>query len=300
MLGSLDDAEDLVQETLLRAFKNVGGFEGRSSFRAWLYRIATNACLDFLGGRGRRVLPYDLAAEEDEMASPSPRTDVAWLQPFPDALLEPDAAAIGKETIELAFLAALQHLPARQRAVLILRDLLGWRAAETADLLGASVASANSALQRARTSLRRQLPTDRAEWGPSTPPTERQLALLRRYMAAVERGDVSAVAQLLAEDVRASMPPFPQWFRGRRTVVEALVDSWTSGSAGYIGRLRAVATAANRQPAMATYLRREGEPVSRAFAIVVLRVEGDHVAEMTAFHDAGLFGAFGLPVALER
>ncbi len=293
MLGSLDDAEDLVQETLLRAWKNVGGFEGRSSFRTWLYRIATNACLDFLDARrgARRALPYDPLAADD---------DIAWLQPIPDALLEPDAAAIGKETIELAFLAALQHLPARQRAVLILRDLLDWRAAETADLLGASVASANSALQRARETLRRELPADRADWAPATPPTERQLALLRRYMEAVERADVSAVARLLAEEVRASMPPLLQWFDGRAAVVDALRESWTPGSAAYIGRLRAVETSANRQPAMALYVRPDEESIWTAFAIAVLHIADDRVSEMTAFHDPGLFGAFGMPQTLDR
>src|SRR5690242_5262289 len=165
MLGSLDEAEDLTQEAFLRAWKNLGKFEGRSTFRAWLYRIATNLCLDALEGRSRRVLPHELTAPSDPSLGLRPRTDIPWLQPFPDRLwepagpreAEPDAAVVDRETIELAFLAAIQHLPARQRAVLILRDVLGWPARDTAELLDTSVASANSALQRARTTLRDNL-----------------------------------------------------------------------------------------------------------------------------------------------
>ncbi|WTL69439.1 sigma-70 family RNA polymerase sigma factor [Streptosporangium sp. NBC_01495] len=306
MLGSFDEAEDLVQETFLRAWKSLGGFEGRSTFRAWLYRIATNACLDVLDGRAPRVLPQHLAGPSDPSAALPPRTDIAWLQPFPDRLwepvapseTEPDSVAVTRETIELAFLAAIQHLPPRQRAVLILRDVLGWPAKQTATLLEGSVASVNSALQRARTTLREHLPERRLDWAPSAEPTERERTVLRRYMDAMERADLTAVADLLAEDVRTAMPPWPMWFRGRDAVVAALAASWDAGSPDYVGRFRMVPTRANRQPAVAAYVRRLGEPVHSAFAISVLRIENDRIVEATAFHDLSLFSAFALPATL--
>src|SRR5919107_3632522 len=194
MLGSFHEAEDLVQETFLRAWKKADSFEGRSSVRTWLYRIATNACLDFLEGRSRRVLPHDLTGPAEPGVGP-PEREIAWLEPYPG----PDDAAISRETIELAFLAAIQHLPPRQRAVLILRDVVGWPAGDIADLLNSSVASVNSALQRARATLREHLPADRLDWAPTTEPTRQERAVLRRYMDAVERADLPAVAALLAE-----------------------------------------------------------------------------------------------------
>jgi RNA polymerase sigma-70 factor (ECF subfamily) len=210
MLGSFDEAEDLVQETFLRAWKNLGGFEGRSTVRAWLYRIATNACLDVLDGRARRTLPQHLSAASDVRAALPPREDIPWLQPFPDRLCEPDAVVVERETIELAFLAAIQYLPPRQRAVLILRDVLGWPAKQAATLLDGSVASVNSALQRARTTLREHLPERRLDWARSAAPTAHEREVLRRYMDAMQRADLSAVASLLAEDVRTAMPPYPR------------------------------------------------------------------------------------------
>ncbi|MEU0484104.1 sigma-70 family RNA polymerase sigma factor [Streptosporangium sp. NPDC006013] len=306
MLGSFDEAEDLVQETFLRAWKSLGGFEGRSTFRAWLYRIATNACLDVLDGRAHRVLPQYLSGPSDPSVSLPPRTDIAWMQPFPDRLwepvapsdTEPESVAVTRETIELAFLAAIQHLPPRQRAVLILRDVLGWPAKQTATLLEGSVASVNSALQRARTTLKEHLPEHRLDWAPSTGPTERERAVLRRYMDAMERADLAAVADLLAEDVRTAMPPWPMWFRGRDAVMTALAASWDTGSPDYVGRFRMVPTRANRQPALATYVRRPGEPAYSAFGISVMRIEDDRIVEATAFHDLGLFPAFALPTTL--
>jgi RNA polymerase sigma-70 factor (ECF subfamily) len=306
MLGSFDESEDLVQETFLRAWKNLRGFEGRSTFRAWLYRIATNACLDALDGQARRVLPHHLAPPSDPGAGLPPRTDIAWLQPLPDRLWEPvapsedepDAVVVTRETIELAFLAAIQHLPPRQRAVLILRDVLGWPAKQTAALLEGSVASVNSALQRARATLREHLPERRLEWAPSAEATEQERALLRRYMDAVERADLAAVAGLLAEDVRTTMPPYPMWFQGRDAVVAALTASWDAGSPGYVGRFQMVPTRANRQPAVAAYVRGLDEPAYRAFAIAVLRIEDGRIVEVTAFHEPGLFPAFALPAAL--
>ncbi|GIH16197.1 sigma-70 family RNA polymerase sigma factor [Rugosimonospora africana] len=312
MLGSLEDAEDLVQETFLRAWKNLGTFEGRSTLRAWLYRIATNACLDALDGRARRVLPQHLEPPSAPDAPRPPRTDIAWLQPLPDRLAEPDAgwepvadsdaepdaAVVARETIELAFLAAIQHLPARQRAVLILRDVVGWPASDTAAALSGSVASVNSALQRARATLREHLPRRRLDWAPSAAPTEAERAVLRRYLEAVERTDLAALACLLAEDVRTAMPPYPHWFLGRDAVLAALAASWDPDSPHWAGRFRMVETSANRQPAAAAYVRGRGDTAYRAFGIGVLRVEDGRIAELTAFHDPGLFPAFGLPVAL--
>jgi RNA polymerase sigma-70 factor (ECF subfamily) len=306
MLGSLDESEDLVQETFLRAWKNIRGFEGRSSFRAWLYRIATNACLDALGQRARRVLPHQVAPPSDPRYPQPPRTGIEWLQPLPDRLWEPvaprddepDAAVVTRETIELAFLAAIQHLAPRPRAVLILRDVLGWPAKQTAATLDASVASVNSALLRARAVLREHLPQRRLEWAPSAVPTEQERAVLRRYMDAVERADLAAVAGLLADEVRTTMPPFPVWFQGRDAVIAALAASWDAESPAYAGRFRMVPAGANRQPAAAAYVRGPGDPAYRAFAIAVLRIEGDRIAEITAFHDPGLFPAFALPTVL--
>ena len=306
MLGSVEDAEDLVQETFLRAWRHLAGFEGRSSLRAWLYRIATNACLDAVNGRARRVLPPDLGPPSDPSAALPPRTDVPWLQPFPDRLLEPatpaedepGAAVAARETVELAFLAALQHLPPAQRAVLILRDVAGWPAKEAAAQLDLSVAAANSALHRARATLRAQLPERRSDWRPPAPPSEEERAVVRRYMDAMERADLKTVAALLAEDVRASMPPWSTWFRGRDSVLSALAASWDPDGPGYVGGFRTVAVGANRQPAGAIYARRPGDAEYQPFALGVVRIEDGVIAEMVAFHDVGLFPVFGLPASL--
>jgi RNA polymerase sigma-70 factor (ECF subfamily) len=287
MLGSFDEAEDLVQETLLRAWKHRDGFEGRSTLRAWLYKIATNACLDALEGRERRVLPHHVE---------SPTAEALWLQPFPDRLLpadeEPEAVAVRNETLALAFLAAIQHLPPRQRAVLLLRDVLGWPAKDTAALLEGTVAATNSALQRARSTLREHLPERRLDWAPTASPED--LVVLRRYMDAVEGSDLTAVATLLAEDVRATMPPFPQWFAGRESVLESLRLSWDPALPDYVGRFRLVQTRANGGPAVASYTN------GQAFAIGLLRIEHGLIVEMTAFHDRGLFPAFGLPMSFRQ
>ncbi len=193
MLGSPDDAEDLVQDTFLRAWRGRESLQGHSAFRAWLYRIATNACLDRLDRRSREPLPRGMTP--GEAGSAPPPTSVPWLLPCPDRLLDaPETAAVDRETIELAFMVAIQHLPPRQRAVLILRDVLGRPAAETAALLEVSVASVNSALQRARPTVRRHLPARRQEWAPSSDPTAEERAVLRRYMAALEHADDTAVA----------------------------------------------------------------------------------------------------------
>jgi RNA polymerase sigma-70 factor (ECF subfamily) len=304
MLGSFEDSEDLVQETFLRAWRKRASFSlrGTSSFRAWLYRIATNACLDVLRTRPRRILPPQVAPPGDPAALPSPPADLPWLQPYPDRLVEPIAPAddepgavvVARETIELAFLAAIQHLPPRQRAVLILRDVLGWSAKDTAALLEASIASANSALQRARATLRDHLPERRTEWAPSSGPSEEERELLRRYVEAHERADADALAELLREDARLTMPPHPTWYAGR----EAILIGMRQGFDPEFGRLRSVVAGANMQPAAAHYLRRPDESKYRPLALDVLWIEGGRVAEITSFVSPELFPAFGLPPAL--
>jgi RNA polymerase sigma-70 factor (ECF subfamily) len=289
MLGSFDDSEDLVQETFLRAWRKRTSFQGRSSFRAWLYRIATNACLDALERRPRPAA--------STQANPA---EVPWLQPYPDRLLEgiapsdeePEAVVVAKETIELAFLVAIQHLPPRQRAVLIVRDVLGWSAKETAALLEVSVVAVNSALQRARVALKEHLTPHRSEWPAGSDASAEERALLQRYMDASERGDGDAVAELLREDARFTMPPEPTVVVGR----ERIVSFWVQGGFGSdsFGHLRCALTRANMQPAVAFYLRRPGDSEYRALALDVLRIEDGAVAEVTAF-DSDVFPAFGLP-----
>ena len=299
MLGSYDEAEDLVQETLLRAWRGRAGFEGRSTVKTWLYRIATNACLDHIESRSRRLASL-------ESPQPGEPNAVDWLQPYPDLLLdqiassdpEPDAKVIGRETIELAYLAAIQYLPPKQRAILILRDALGWSAKETANLLDESVASVNSALSRARSSMRRRMPKRRLEWSTVATPTTGERKLLERYMEATDRADVAGLTALLREEVRLTMPPYPTWFEGREQIATAFALSTNPAEPSYQGQFRTVATAANRQPAVAAYVRRPGDSEYRALGIDVLRLEGDQVVEITRFVSADLFPAFGLPLTL--
>ena len=301
MLGSFSDAEDLTQETFLRAWKGRGGFEGRSSLRTWLYRIATNVCLDALARHPRRVLPDQLGPPGDPVGTVAP-VDLPWLEPYPDALLDaaaPDdtgAAVVERETIELAFLAAIQYLPPRQRAALILRDVLGWSARETAELLETSVPSANSAVQRARATLRERLPARRAEWAPSGSPEE--LALLRRFIEAYEAADPRAVAELLREDARAVMPPLPLWFASRDAIVGALTASMVPGSPHFRGRFRMLPVWANRQPAVASYLQAPGTSEFRWFGVTLLVLQDGLVASMAAFETVPC-DAFGLPPVLD-
>jgi RNA polymerase sigma-70 factor, ECF subfamily len=299
LLGSFEDAEDMVQETFLRAWRRRSTFEGRSSFRAWLYRIATNACLDLLRSRPRRVLPPQVAAAADPRIAPLPTADLPWLQPYPDRLLEPvapgdaepDAVLVEKETIELAFMAAIQQLPPRQRAVLIARDVLGWSAKETAALLDATVGAVNAALQRARSTLKRHLPAPRLEWASGSDPTEQERSLLRRYVEAHERADASALVELLREDARLTMPPTPTWYEGRAAVVAFHEQLFGPGGP----RWRFALTAANRQPAVAFYTRAPGESEYRAAGIDVLQIEDGRIARIDAFVLPELFAAFGLP-----
>jgi RNA polymerase sigma-70 factor (ECF subfamily) len=318
MVGSFEDAEDLVQEAFLRAWRKRQTYEGRSSFRAWLYRIATNVCLDALRSKPRRLLPSQVGPPANPPVPVEPPADIPWLQPFPDKLLEgiappdeqPDAVIVSRETMEIAFLAAIQLLPPRQRAALILRDVLGWSAKETASLLETSVAAANSALQRAREKLREHLPAQRSEWSPSDR-TDEEHRVLRRFIDAFEQADGAAIIELLREDVRATMPPTPSWHDGRDAIVTALEQSLAPGSPRHMGRWRLVPFWANTQPAAAAYLQRPGESEFHAFSLDVLRVERGKIAEITAFIQPGvdtddfrtesgwdLFEAFGLPPKL--
>jgi RNA polymerase sigma-70 factor (ECF subfamily) len=307
MLGSLDESEDLVQETFLRAWGKRETFEGRSTFRAWLYRIATNACLDVLD---RRAPARQAAQPADLTGQPRPPAAIPWLAPYPDQMLEeiassdagPDAVAVSRETIELAFLAAIQHLPPRQRAVLILRDVLGWSAKETATLLESTVASVNSALQRARPGLKEHLPQPRLEWPPADGPSEEERAVLQRYMEALERADDAALAELLSKDARASQQTGaggydgtePAWVEGR----EAIIAGWAPALHGpHAAEFRCLPTRANRQPAVASYVRVPGGSEYQAFALTVLRIEGGMVVDVSTF-GTGLFPAFGLPATL--
>ncbi|HZD02592.1 MAG TPA: RNA polymerase subunit sigma-70 [Actinomycetes bacterium] len=289
MLGSFDEAEDAVQETFLRAWRNRASFEGDTLFRAWLYRIATNVCLDMIRSRSRRVSELRSFAE------------IPWLQPYPDRLLDeiapadeqPDAVVVSRETIELAFLAALQVLPPRQRAALILRDVLGWPASETASLLDTSVAAANSALQRARATMQRHLPSHRLEWSALEPSAEERM-LLERFIDAHERCDVAAAVAIASQDLRVTMPPNPFFYDGLEMVAPLLERAFGEERDG---DWRLLPTMANRMPTAASYLRRPGDSEFRAFKFDVLRVEDGVIAEITTF-GAGLFPAFGLAPTL--
>ncbi|WP_436777531.1 sigma-70 family RNA polymerase sigma factor [Yinghuangia sp. YIM S09857] len=302
MLGSVHDAEDLVQETLLRAWQAYGGFEGRSSMRTWLYRIATNVCLRALERRERRDLPVGLGGPDSDPDHPlaPERPGHTWLQPIPDALVTPasadPAAVVGsRESMRLALTAAFQYLPPRQRAVLILRDVLAWRAAEVAHLLGTSEAAVNSTLQRARARLAEAAPVADEVARPSD---EAERALLDRYAAAFEASDIDALMALLTEDAVWEMPPVPSWFRGRRTIgrlIERHCPGFFRGS-------RVVPTRANGQHALAIYMRND-DGTHRAQGIYLLDcvavgpsdVDRGAIAHITAFHDTDLFPTFGLP-----
>ena len=285
MLGSFHEAEDQVQETFLRAWRARETFSG-AGLRAWLYRIATNTCLDALRA-GKRRPP----------ATSSSFAEIPWIEPYPDRLLdeiapreeEPDAVVVARETIALAYLAVIQLLPPRQRAVLIVRDVLGWSAEETAEALDMSVAAANSALQRARATLEEQLPGRDA--APSSP-TDEERALLERFIEAHERADAALAVKLAREDIRITMPPHPMVYDGLDAIRPLLERGLTDP-----GTWRLVATSANRMPAAACYLREPGDTEFRAFKVDVLRIEGGRIAEITTFN-ADLFEAFGLPLTL--
>jgi RNA polymerase sigma-70 factor (ECF subfamily) len=284
MLASFEEAEDAVQETFVRAWRASDKLEEASGARAWLYRIATNVCLDALRARRRRPQPAESFA------------DLPWLEPYPDHLLDeltaeerPDARAVGRETIALTFLAALQALPPRQRAVLIARDVHRWSAKETADVLDTSVAAANSALQRARAVMRRHRVATSAK---GTTSEEREL--LDQFVDAHERGDAAAAIAIAAQDIRVTMPPMPMCFVGIDAIKPLLDRAFGAGSEG---DWKLVPTQANRMPAAASYLRRHGDSIYRAYKLDVLRIESGAVAEITTF-GSGMFARFGLPETL--
>jgi RNA polymerase sigma-70 factor (ECF subfamily) len=298
MLGSVHDAEDLVQETYLRAWRSFHGFDHRSSLRTWMYRIATNACLTALKGRQRRPLPTGLGAPPDDpTGSLDSRPEVPWLEPLPDAMVWSDAdpdpadAVVSRDSVRLAFVAALQHLTAQQRAVLILRDVLAWRASEVATAHDLSVAAVNSTLQRARSHLERYTASTDEPDSSATLPGGRPSDLLERHVAAFESYDIESMVHLLTEDAVWEMPPFTGWYAGNRQIARLISTQCPASGAG---DMRMVPTAANGQPALALYMRDEGG-VHRAFQIQQLTVDGDRIAHVVCYFDTSLFTTFGLP-----
>jgi len=302
MLGSLHEAEDMVQETFLRAWRRLETYAGRASLRAWLYRIATNACLDALEKRPRRTLPVRSQPPAEPSALPAPPlTELIWLEPFPDDLLDdveptPEARYALHESITLAFLTALQLLPPRQRAVLIMRDVLDWDASEVAELLDMTVSAVNSALHRARVALNKNYAAEPLVNLRLTDPATR--ALLDRYVETWEQADVPGLLALLREDVTVSMPPSPTWYSGRAalgTVAEAMIFAGEGR-----GRFRLKPTRANGQPAFGIYRRDEATGIYRAESIQVVSLDdrAARLTTLTSFFDAGLFAHFGLPSEL--
>jgi RNA polymerase sigma-70 factor (ECF subfamily) len=298
MLGSAFEADDAVQETLLRAWRNLDRFEGRSSLRSWLYRICTNVCLDMLGSRERRARPMDLqpaGTADDPLGDRLP--EVTWLEPMPDGRVVPSGSdpaevAVARESIRLAFVAALQHLPPRQRAVLILREVLRWRAAEVAELLDTTVASVNSALQRARATLA-SAKVD-GDGHASEPMDATQQALLTRYVDAFERYDMDALTSLLHEDATWNMPPYALWLQTHRDVV-----AWCLGPGIGCKGSRLIATTANGAPAFGQY-KPSPDGGLEPWSLQVLELSGDRISGITFFLDtARYFPMFGLPSRLD-
>jgi len=297
MLCSVHDAEDQVQETMLRAWRSYGDFEGRASLRTWLYRIATNACLRALETRSRRPLPSGLGGPGGDPDAPpeAALSDVPWLQPIPDAMFaapaaDPAVTVTSRASMRLALIAALQYLPARQRAVLLLRDVLGWRAAEVAETLGTTTAAVNSTLHRARAQLEQVSPAEDEVYEPADPA---QRALLDRYASAFENADIPALMQLLRDDATLEMPPQPMWFTGRDTIGRFFAANVLRAP----GQTRLLATAANGQPALATYWRGD-DGYFHPHGVQVLTLARDSVARIVSFNDADLIATFGLPLVL--
>ncbi|HEX3318007.1 MAG TPA: sigma-70 family RNA polymerase sigma factor [Solirubrobacteraceae bacterium] len=298
ILGSLQDAEDAVQETLLAAWRGLDGFEGRASLRAWLYRIATNRCLNALRGRGRRPQGVPSMVEPPE---PTRMAEPMWLEPYPDALLDgiaddrpgPDARYETTESVGLAFVAALQRLPPRQRAAVVLRDVLGFERSEVADMLGSTDASVKGALQRARATLDERLPAGGREGAP-LPSSARERELAGIFASAVERGDTEGVISLLTDDAWLTMPPEPYEYQGGRAIARFLDDRAARRGAS----LRLVPTRANRQPAFGCYLPDPQTPVARAFGLMVITLGDERISKITWFTERSLFARFGLPRTL--
>jgi RNA polymerase sigma-70 factor (TIGR02960 family) len=296
IVGSAHDAEDLLQDTLLAAWRGIEQFQERASVRSWLYRIATNRSLDALRASRRRL--------EDQMAQmpePTRLNEPVWLEPYPDRLLEgipddapgPEARYETKETIELAFIVGLQHLPPQQRAVLMLRDVLGYRAAEVAEMLETSEASVNSLLRRARTAFESRLPATGRERAP-LPNSKLERDIVDRFAVSVESGDIDAMVTLLTDDAWLTMPPLPHAYQGHEAIGAFLRGREERRGA----HLRVVQTRANTQPAFGCYLPLPGTGVARAFALFVLTIEGDRISAITWFADSSILPQFGLPRTL--
>ncbi|HEY2550243.1 MAG TPA: sigma-70 family RNA polymerase sigma factor [Streptosporangiaceae bacterium] len=295
MVGSIHDAEDLVQETFLRGWRAYDRFQGRSSLRTWLYQIATNVCLTALESRNRRPLPTGLGAPAGDPEGELHQAEVPWLEPAPDVMVgvgtsDPAAIVTSRESIRLAFIAALQHLPPRQRAVLILREVLSWRAAEVADLLGTTTAAVNSMLQRARAQISEAAP---AEDAVTEPPTAQQRELLDRYVAAFEEYDVAALTALFTDQAIWEMPPYTGWYQTPRDIGLLVASQCPAKTPG---DLRLAPARANGQPAFGMYYLDGGE--YRAFQLHVLRLKGGKVDHVVSFFDTTLFPLFGLPEVL--
>ncbi|MDA0634707.1 sigma-70 family RNA polymerase sigma factor [Nonomuraea sp. MCN248] len=296
MMGSVHDAEDLVQETYLRAWRHYEGFEGRSSLRTWLYRIATTQCLTALDSRGRRPLPTGLGAPASEPTAPLvERHEVPWLEPVPDGMVgaggdDPAAIVTARESIRLALVAALQHLPPRQRAVLVLRDVLKWRAAEVAEVLDTTTTAVNSVLQRARAQLEQVAPSLDDRPRPLTPEQREQLD---RYVEAFESYDVGAIVELFTKDAVFEMPPYDGWYQGAEDIAR-LVQAQCPAEAPE--DLRLVPARANGQEAFALYLREGG--AYQEFALQVLDFDGPQVSHVAMFFEPGMFARFGLPASM--
>jgi RNA polymerase sigma-70 factor (ECF subfamily) len=300
MLGSMHDAEDALQEALLRAWRGVARFEGRSSLRSWLYTIATNACLRAIERRPERVLPVDYGPPSDPHDELADRVgEPIWIDPYPgavDALAAPAARYEARESVELAFIAALQHLPGRQRAVLILRDVLGFSAREVADMLDTTAVSVDSALQRAHKSVEQRLPSRSQQATLRALGDQRLNELVGGYVDAWERGDIDALVAMLTQGARITMPPIPTWFTGHEAVRTFLAGHVLDGDRPR----RLLPLIANGQPAFGQYRWDDTRQRLQAYAITVLTLDGGRIQEITAFLDARPFARFGLPAELSR
>jgi RNA polymerase sigma-70 factor, ECF subfamily len=286
MLGSVHDADDALQDALLRAWRGLAKFEGRSSIRTWLYTVATNACLDLIAARGRRALPVDLGpASERTVVDGEPLADVAWLEPYPDTRYEQ------REAVELAFVAALQHLPGNQRAALLLFDVLGFSVAEIAEQMATSTTSVNSALARARRMLAAKVPDRAAQPAPHKLGDARLREVATAFAEAFERHDTDALVALLTEDVSWEMPPLPYWYRG----IEAVSDFAARVPLKLCPSWRHQIVSANGQPAVALYLGEHADAEHAAWSLNVLTLRGERIAGIVSFLDGELFGAFDLP-----
>ncbi|WP_307845574.1 sigma-70 family RNA polymerase sigma factor [Planomonospora sp. ID67723] len=300
MLGSAHDADDALQDALLRAWRGIARFEGRSSLRSWLYTVATRTCLDLIENRGRRALPVDLGPSSDRaVVSDTPLTDVAWLSPYPDAGLGdgpagPDTRYEQREAVELAFVAALQHLPGNQRAALLLFEVLGFSAAEIATMMDTSTASVNSAMARARKVVAEKVPSHSQQQTLRKIGDARLREIVTGYSSALERGDADALVALLTEDVTWSMPPMAHWYRGLDAVTDFAVRVPLTGC----GAWRHIATSANGQPAVGCYLWDDDAGAYPAWAVNVLTLRGEQICEITSFVGAQYFPPFGLPARL--